>query len=110
MRSGLEQFVDMKSVTGPRHDVHMRMIPADPLDEFSGLFTVVYRHDQQFRFRDSGGVEQVGSGCVAVENLDAKGAQHLKLAREDLDSTVTYKEMLKFQLLRPQLERDDDFA
>ena len=26
--------------------------------------------------------------------------QHLKLAREDLDSTVSYKEMLKFQLLR----------
>ena len=28
--------------------------------------------------------------------------QHLKLSRQDLDSTVTYKEMLKFQLLRPQ--------
>ena len=28
--------------------------------------------------------------------------QHLKLARDDLDSTVTYKEMLKFQLLRPR--------
>ncbi len=27
--------------------------------------------------------------------------QHLKLAREDLDSRVTYKEMVKFQLLKP---------
>jgi len=28
--------------------------------------------------------------------------QHLKLARNDLDSRVSYKEMLKFQLMRPQ--------
>lgn len=28
--------------------------------------------------------------------------QHLKLAREDLDSTISYKEMVKFQLLRPR--------
>jgi magnesium chelatase subunit I len=28
--------------------------------------------------------------------------QHLKLARHDLDSQVSYKEMLKFQLLKPQ--------
>ena len=28
--------------------------------------------------------------------------QHLKLGRHDLDSGVSYKEMLKFQLLRPQ--------
>jgi len=27
--------------------------------------------------------------------------QHLKLGRHDLDSGVSYKEMLKFQLLRP---------
>ncbi|MDH3746486.1 MAG: magnesium chelatase [Acidobacteriota bacterium] len=27
--------------------------------------------------------------------------QHLKLAREDLDTQVTYKEMIKFQLLKP---------
>jgi magnesium chelatase subunit I len=39
--------------------------------------------------------------------------QHLKLAREDLDSQVSYKEMVKFQLLRPQREgarnRREDF-
>jgi magnesium chelatase subunit I len=28
--------------------------------------------------------------------------QHLKLARQDLDSQVSYKEMVKFQLLKPQ--------
>ncbi|MCP3960189.1 MAG: magnesium chelatase [bacterium] len=31
--------------------------------------------------------------------------QHLKLAREDLDSQVSYKEMVKFQLLRPERRR-----
>ncbi|MEM8933151.1 MAG: magnesium chelatase [Acidobacteriota bacterium] len=31
--------------------------------------------------------------------------QHLKLAREDLDSTISYKEMVKFQLLRPRRGR-----
>ena len=28
--------------------------------------------------------------------------QSVKLARQDLDSTIRYKEMLKFQLLKPQ--------
>jgi magnesium chelatase subunit I len=31
--------------------------------------------------------------------------QHLKLAREDLDSQVSYKEMVKLQLLRPRRQR-----
>jgi magnesium chelatase subunit I len=35
---------------------------------------------------------------VVLEGLH----QHLKLAREDLDSQVSYKEMVKFQLLRPR--------
>ncbi len=36
--------------------------------------------------------------------------QHLKLAREDLDSQVSYKQVVKFQLLRPRRKRpvDDD--
>ncbi len=36
--------------------------------------------------------------------------QHLKLAREDLDSQVSYKEVVKFQLLRPRRapRRTDD--
>ena len=36
--------------------------------------------------------------------------QHLKLAREDLDSRITYKEMVKFQLLRPNRPEPADFA
>lgn len=32
---------------------------------------------------------------------------HLKLAREDLDSGFTYKEMVKFELLRPRRGRSD---
>ncbi|MEM7349418.1 MAG: magnesium chelatase [Acidobacteriota bacterium] len=34
--------------------------------------------------------------------------QYLKLSREDLDSQVSYKEMVKFQLLRPQKRRGGD--
>ncbi|MEM7049824.1 MAG: magnesium chelatase [Acidobacteriota bacterium] len=34
--------------------------------------------------------------------------QHLKLAREDLDSRVSYKEMVKFQLLKPRRGRGRD--
>ncbi len=33
--------------------------------------------------------------------------QHLKLAREDLDSQISYKEMVKLQLLRPRRRRGD---
>jgi hypothetical protein len=38
---------------------------------------------------------------VVLEGLH----QAVKLARQDLDSRVTYKEMLKFQLLRPPTRR-----
>jgi len=34
--------------------------------------------------------------------------QHLKLAREDLDSLISYKEMVKLQLLRPRRPRRDE--
>ena len=40
--------------------------------------------------------ERAFAAEVVLEGLH----QHLKLAREDLDSTVSYKEMLKFQLMR----------
>jgi len=39
--------------------------------------------------------------ALAAEMILEGLHQHLKLARHDLDSTVSYKEMLKFQLLRP---------
>jgi magnesium chelatase subunit I len=38
---------------------------------------------------------------LALEGLH----QHLKLAREDLDSRITFKEMVKFQLLKPHRAR-----
>ncbi|MEM7480226.1 MAG: magnesium chelatase [Acidobacteriota bacterium] len=38
------------------------------------------------------------AGEMILEGLH----QHLKLAREDLDSQVRYKEMIKFQLLKPR--------
>jgi len=34
--------------------------------------------------------------------------QHLKLARQDLDSQISYKEMVKFQLLKPRSHRRGD--
>ncbi len=42
--------------------------------------------------------ERVFLGELILEGLH----QHLKLAREDLDSQVSYKEMVKLQLLRPR--------
>jgi magnesium chelatase subunit I len=39
--------------------------------------------------------------ALAAETVLEGLHQHLKLARQDLDSRVSYKEMLKFQLLRP---------
>jgi len=47
-----------------------------------------------------------GGGTTALQALHAEMIleglhQHLKLARQDLDSQVSYKEMVKFQLLRP---------
>ena len=39
--------------------------------------------------------------CFTAEMILEGLHQHLKLARQDLDSQVSYKEMVKFQLLRP---------
>jgi len=40
--------------------------------------------------------------ALAAEMILEGLHQHLKLARQDLDSQVSYKEMVKFQLLRPR--------
>ncbi len=42
--------------------------------------------------------ERALAGEMVLEGLH----QHLKLARNDLDSQVSYKEMVKFQLLKPR--------
>ncbi len=44
--------------------------------------------------------------AVAAEMILEGLHQHLKLAREDLDSGVGYREMVKFQLLKPSRHRD----
>jgi magnesium chelatase subunit I len=56
-----------------------------------GLFELVKGHGKRRE-------ERALAAELVLEGLH----QHLKLARQDLDSQVSYKEMLKFQLLRPQ--------
>jgi magnesium chelatase subunit I len=43
--------------------------------------------------------------ALAAEMILESLHQHLKLARQDLDSQVSYKEMIKFQLLKPHRGR-----
>jgi magnesium chelatase subunit I len=50
----------------------------------------------------------VFEGPLAAELILEGLNQHLKLQREDLDSTVTYREMLKFQILRRRPQAVDD--
>jgi magnesium chelatase subunit I len=59
-----------------------------------GLAEVAARHSPG---RD-GREERVLAAELVLEGLH----QHLKLARADLDSQVSYKEMVKFQLLKPR--------
>jgi hypothetical protein len=61
------------------------------LKRVPGLFELVAR-------QGSGREERALAAEVALEGLH----QHLKLARQDLDSQVSYKEMVKFQLLKPK--------
>ncbi|NJL29782.1 MAG: magnesium chelatase [Thermoanaerobaculia bacterium] len=44
--------------------------------------------------------------ALAAEMILEGLHQHLKLGREDLDSQVSYKQMVKFQLLRPKTRRE----
>ncbi|MDP9121158.1 MAG: magnesium chelatase [Acidobacteriota bacterium] len=61
------------------------------LGRVPGLFDMVKRAG---RSRE----EQTLAAELVLEGLH----QHLKLARHDLDSQVSYKEMVKFQLLKPR--------
>ncbi|HVT61735.1 MAG TPA: magnesium chelatase [Thermoanaerobaculia bacterium] len=65
------------------YEAEMRKIP--------GLAEVAARHG---RSRE----ERALAAEMVLEGLH----QHLKLARNDIDSQVSYKEMLKFQLLKPR--------
>ncbi len=68
---------------------------AAALDQVPGLMELAAEHG------DGGPEERAFAAEMVLEGL----YQHLKLAREDLDSQVSYKEMVKFQLLRPERRR-----
>lgn len=64
-----------------------------------GLWELASKHAEG---SGSGDAPAEGAIALAAETILEGLHQHVKLAREDLDSTVSYKEMLKFQLLRPR--------
>jgi magnesium chelatase subunit I len=66
------------------YETEMRRVP--------GLAEIAARHGGRTR------EERALAGEMVLEGLH----QHLKLARNDLDSQVSYKEMVKFQLLKPR--------
>ncbi len=65
------------------------------LEQVPGLMELAIAHS------DGKAEEKALAAELILEGLH----QHLKLSREDLDSQVSYKEMVKFQLLRPQRRR-----
>jgi magnesium chelatase subunit I len=62
------------------------------LERVPGLFDLARQHA-------TGGAEDI---ALTAETILEGLHQHVKLARQDLDSTVSYKELLKLQLLRPR--------
>ncbi len=66
------------------------------LGKVPGLFDLVAAHS------DGG---DPGTDAFGAELLLEGLHQYLKLGREDLDSRITYKEMIKFQLLKPRSAR-----
>ncbi len=65
------------------------------LDAVPGLLALASK------YRGGNKAEQALAAEILLEGLH----QHLKLARHDLDSQVSYKEMVKFQLLKPKRGR-----
>ena len=55
--------------------------------------------------REHGGAASDQEICLNAELILEGLHQHLKLSREDLDSQVSYKELVKFQLMRPRKTR-----
>ena len=69
----------------------------DQLRQVTGLWELASRYS-------SGSPQETAfTAELILEGLH----QHLKLAREDMDSTVSYKEMVKFQLLKPHRGRGE---
>jgi magnesium chelatase subunit I len=70
------------------YEAELRRVP--------GLWDLAEQHAR------SGGAPDGGPGTGFYAEMILEGLhQHLKLARQDLDSQVSYKEMVKFQLLKP---------
>lgn len=67
------------------------------LDQVPGLLELAARSSE-------GRHQRALAAEIILEGL----RQNLKLAREDLDSQVSYKELVKFQLLKPRGGRRDD--
>ena len=70
----------------------------DQLKQVPGLFELAQQHSSE---------PAEEAICLEAELILDGLHQHLKLAREDLDSQISYKEMVKFQLLRPRKRRPD---
>jgi hypothetical protein len=64
------------------------------LAQVPGLFDLVER----YRGQSATEAEKALAAEIVLEGLH----QHLKLARHDLDSRISYKELVKFQLLKPR--------
>ena len=71
---------------------------AAELEKVPGLLRLVEEH--------SGGSreERALAAEIVLEGLH----QHLKVARQDLDSQISFKELVKFQLLKRRRARDDE--
>jgi magnesium chelatase subunit I len=70
------------------------------LEKVPGLFDLVATHPNGTDVNAGAGTDTFGAELL-LEGLH----QYLKLGREDLDSRITYKEMVKFQLLKPRSSR-----
>ncbi len=74
------------------------------LEQVPGLMQMVREANDVKGRHEEGPEGQALAAELILEGLH----QHLKLGREDLDSQVSYKEMVKFQLLRPTRRRGGD--
>ena len=76
-----------------------------PFDAYlQELSSVPHLMDLASQYDDGSPHQRALVAELLLENMH----QHLKLAREDLDSQVSYKEMVKLQLLRPRRSRGDN--
>ncbi|MEJ2085488.1 MAG: sigma 54-interacting transcriptional regulator [Acidobacteriota bacterium] len=81
---------------------HIVLSDDQPFDRFEAeLYRVPGLREMASRHADG-----EDDRALAAETILEGLHQHLKLAREDLDSGIGYREMVKFQLLKPNRHRD----